>query len=885
MREAARVLSRYVDLIAIRCFPKFQNWAEEKKDPLISAFAAHATVPVINMETIVHPCQELAMMMALQDRHGDVAGKDFLLTWVPHPKPLNTAVANSAILMASKMGMNVRMLIPDDVYRLDDRYMDAAERFCGENNASFTVTTDVEEAYSGAHAVYAKSWGGRSVDAGGVRRAEAGEIDAVDAVLEQQPGGGDLGAGEGEGLAIGLHLVVGGDGERGGRDRVAAGQIDHAVALAQRACEGRGREGEGAGPDVVRREDEVGEERRAVERAARRREDVDRGATGDAAGGACGRGLAILQGDRVGACEDHLVDAVDRRVKVGVAGGPDGVEIPARRTSQREEAGGVPEGRRGKAGAAVACALAGGLGVPVGSGDRRRDDIGIEGEVLSDQTAGQDRPDGGRGDGPRGVNARQAAPEGAPDEAADDAGAGRVVEGDAHRPLRVAVRDQPGFVAAGVPACKELLDGVVLLDRDGSRRTGLGQASCIDAGKAAAEPPNGESEIGHVGGEVLGQQHAYIAVGAGIADAALVAPRKPAHGDVAHEGIAVTALNVYGILGSRRGDGAWKALVGQVVADEAAGVQLGIAGGDRDQAAGGFELFGVEVADKGGHVAGRFRAGDRAGVGRREAADLGADLVGDGGHRERVVGRGAAVRDRADVDPGKAADKPDGVGAGRDRAARAGAGDGAAVRSHQPAGKDPQSGACAIDHAGERRVGDGAGIDRREAADIAPGGALSEILGEAGHVSGHVDIRDGACIAGDEPAGVVAGDVDIGQCQIRDRRGCFRGEEQAGVGEPVDGEPVDGEAVALERGREADLGIADRVEPQRALAEGAPAAGRCGVDVVAEGEMAVEQVEGIHALQTVGIGQDVGRGDGAAAPRDTQEAGAGAKLEIGDGEG
>ena len=49
--------------------------------------------------------------------------------------------------------------------------------------------------------------------------------------------------------------------------------------------------------------------------------------------------------------------------------------------------------------------------------------------------------------------------------------------------------------------------------------------------------------------------------------------------------------------------------------------------------------------------------------------------------------------------------------------------------------------------------------------------------------------------------------------------------------------------------------------------------------------MAVEQVEGIHALQTVGIGQDVGRGDGAAAPCDTQEAGAGAKLEVGDGEG
>lgn len=158
-REAARVLSRYVDLIAIRCFPKFQDWTAEREDPLISAYARHATVPVINMETIVHPCQELALMMALQDRLGDVRGKDFLLTWVPHPKPLNTAVANSALLIASKFGMNVRMLVPDEVYRLDARYMGAAEQFCAQAGTKLTVTTDVEAAYTGAHAVYAKSWG------------------------------------------------------------------------------------------------------------------------------------------------------------------------------------------------------------------------------------------------------------------------------------------------------------------------------------------------------------------------------------------------------------------------------------------------------------------------------------------------------------------------------------------------------------------------------------------------------------------------------------------------------------------------------------------------------------------------------------------------------
>ncbi|MGP1274761.1 MAG: N-acetylornithine carbamoyltransferase [Caulobacterales bacterium] len=159
VKEAARVLSSYVDLIAIRCFPKFENWTAEREDPLIEAYAKYATVPVINMETIVHPCQELAHMMALQDEIGDVAGRNYLLTWVPHPKPLNTAVANSSLLIASKFGMNVRLLIPDEVYRLDARYMDAAKSFCDQAGASFTVHSDIAEAYDNVDVVYAKSWG------------------------------------------------------------------------------------------------------------------------------------------------------------------------------------------------------------------------------------------------------------------------------------------------------------------------------------------------------------------------------------------------------------------------------------------------------------------------------------------------------------------------------------------------------------------------------------------------------------------------------------------------------------------------------------------------------------------------------------------------------
>jgi N-acetylornithine carbamoyltransferase len=161
VREAARVLSRYCDLIAVRAFPKFVDWSVDREDRVIRAFARHATVPVINMETITHPCQELAHVMALREHFGtdDLRGKKYVLTWTYHPKPLNTAVANSAAMIATRYGMDVTLLCPDERYRLDERYMSAAAANAAESGGSFAVSHDIGASYDGADVVYAKSWG------------------------------------------------------------------------------------------------------------------------------------------------------------------------------------------------------------------------------------------------------------------------------------------------------------------------------------------------------------------------------------------------------------------------------------------------------------------------------------------------------------------------------------------------------------------------------------------------------------------------------------------------------------------------------------------------------------------------------------------------------
>ena len=157
--EVAKVLSRYCDMIAIRAFPKFKDWNKDRTDYVIRSVAKHADVPIINMETITHPCQEMAHVMALQEKMGDLAGRKYVLTWTWHPKPLNTAVANSSLLIATKFGMDVTLLIPEESYLLDPQYMDAAAENAAAHNQKLTVTTDIDEAYSDAEVVYCKSWG------------------------------------------------------------------------------------------------------------------------------------------------------------------------------------------------------------------------------------------------------------------------------------------------------------------------------------------------------------------------------------------------------------------------------------------------------------------------------------------------------------------------------------------------------------------------------------------------------------------------------------------------------------------------------------------------------------------------------------------------------
>ncbi len=169
--EAARVLGRYADALAVRVFPRGTEWAVEREDRVIRDFARYCEKPVINLEsTRRHPCQGLADAMTLRERLGETRGRKFVLSWAWHPKALPTAVPASAALAAAQLGMDIVVARPEG-FDLDPDDMATIGRVADAAGGSVSVSADMDAALDGAEAVYVKAWG--SLEQFGRPEAEA----------------------------------------------------------------------------------------------------------------------------------------------------------------------------------------------------------------------------------------------------------------------------------------------------------------------------------------------------------------------------------------------------------------------------------------------------------------------------------------------------------------------------------------------------------------------------------------------------------------------------------------------------------------------------------------------------------------------------------------
>jgi ornithine carbamoyltransferase len=141
IQDTARVLDRYLDILAIRTFAQGD----------LATFASYAKIPVVNALTdLEHPCQILADLMTIQECFGELNG--LTLTYVGD----GNNVANSLMLGCALVGMNVRVAIPAG-YEPNSAVVEQAREIAGDKS-EVLLTSDPQAAARGAHVLYTDVW-------------------------------------------------------------------------------------------------------------------------------------------------------------------------------------------------------------------------------------------------------------------------------------------------------------------------------------------------------------------------------------------------------------------------------------------------------------------------------------------------------------------------------------------------------------------------------------------------------------------------------------------------------------------------------------------------------------------------------------------------------
>ncbi len=141
IRDTARVLSRYCDVLAIRTF----------KQTDLEEYAKWSTKPVINALTdLEHPCQALADFLTIKEEFLDF--KDVVLTFIGD----GNNVANSLILCGALLGVEVRIACPKG-YEPNSLLIEKAYEIY-KNKDLLKITNDPNTAVLGANVLYTDVW-------------------------------------------------------------------------------------------------------------------------------------------------------------------------------------------------------------------------------------------------------------------------------------------------------------------------------------------------------------------------------------------------------------------------------------------------------------------------------------------------------------------------------------------------------------------------------------------------------------------------------------------------------------------------------------------------------------------------------------------------------
>jgi ornithine carbamoyltransferase len=150
--DTARVLSRYVDALAIRTFAQAE----------LEEYAHWASIPVINALTDQeHPCQALADYLTLAEVFAPTSSgqldlerlRGLTLSYVGD----GNNVAHSLMLTGALLGVNVRIGCPPG-FAPDPAVLEQACLLASSSGATVSVLHEPVAAVRGAHALYTDVW-------------------------------------------------------------------------------------------------------------------------------------------------------------------------------------------------------------------------------------------------------------------------------------------------------------------------------------------------------------------------------------------------------------------------------------------------------------------------------------------------------------------------------------------------------------------------------------------------------------------------------------------------------------------------------------------------------------------------------------------------------
>jgi N-succinyl-L-ornithine transcarbamylase len=148
VKEAAPIMGKYFDILAIRTFPSLKNKQDDYSELFINQFVKYAGIPVVSLESAtLHPLQSLTDVITINETFKEKRKPKIVLTWAPHVKPLPQCVANSFAQWINAWGKADFVITHPEDYELDTKFTKGA-----------TITHNQDEALKDADYVYVKNW-------------------------------------------------------------------------------------------------------------------------------------------------------------------------------------------------------------------------------------------------------------------------------------------------------------------------------------------------------------------------------------------------------------------------------------------------------------------------------------------------------------------------------------------------------------------------------------------------------------------------------------------------------------------------------------------------------------------------------------------------------